>query len=122
MRENFSLGRRHIDPSYRVCFAHRLATAAGLGLVLMATCASGARAGGSGLGFVTSMGGSLGSSGVAIALDGSGNIYIGGNFDGMVDFDPGPGVASRTGKGHGDIFICKLDSSGSFLGSGRWAI
>ena len=81
----------------------------------MLTCGSTANAGGSGLGFVTSMGGSLGSSGLAIALDGSNNIYIGGNFDGMVDFDPGLGVANRTGKGHGDIFICKLDSSGNFL-------
>ncbi len=52
-----------------------------------------------------------------IALDASGNIYIMGSFDGIVDFDPGPDTFNLTNSGGGasDIFICKLDSNGNFI-------
>ena len=52
--------------------------------------------------------------GYAIALDGNGNIYITGGFQGTVDFDPGTGVKSLTAGGTTmDIFVAKFDPSGN---------
>lgn len=47
-------------------------------------------------------------------MDSAGNIYAVGNFEGTVDFDPGSGVYNLTSADL-DIFILKLDSSGSFV-------
>ncbi|NUQ23123.1 MAG: SBBP repeat-containing protein [Saprospiraceae bacterium] len=47
-----------------------------------------------------------------IVVDGSGNIYIGGDYNGTTDFDPGPGVFSLTGS---NSFVCKLDGSGGLV-------
>ena len=52
-----------------------------------------------------------------IAKDNNGNTYITGQFDGTVDFDPGPGIFNLTAQQR-DIYVCKLDSSGSCV----WAI
>lgn len=49
--------------------------------------------------------------GLSIAVDGIGNIYTTGSFDGIGDFDPGSGTASFTGTQ--DIFISKLNGSSS---------
>jgi len=64
-----------------------------------------------------SMGGTGTSSGYgrAIAVDGSGNIYTTGSFRGVVDFDPGTGTSNLTSAGSNDIFVHKMDSSGSFI-------
>lgn len=54
-----------------------------------------------------------------IAIDGSGNLYITGRFNGTVDFDPGVGTANLTSSaGIGDIFILKLNAAGAF----QWAV
>ena len=53
--------------------------------------------------------------GFSIALDGSGNIYTTGFFEGTADFDPGAGVFNLTSAGNSDIFISKLDASGNFV-------
>ncbi len=45
----------------------------------------------------------------------SGNLYICGEFSRTVDFDPGPGTFEMSSTGSRDIFIVKLDSSGSFI-------
>ncbi|MGZ3884159.1 MAG: T9SS type A sorting domain-containing protein, partial [Mucilaginibacter sp.] len=52
--------------------------------------------------------------GYAIDLDGSGNIYTTGYFQGPADFDPGPGVFTLNAPSSA-VFISKLDASGSFL-------
>ncbi|HHC80640.1 MAG TPA: T9SS type A sorting domain-containing protein [Flavobacteriia bacterium] len=51
----------------------------------------------------------------SIAIDASGNIYTTGNFEDVVDFDPGAGVYNITSAGFTDIFISKLDISGNFV-------
>lgn len=48
-------------------------------------------------------------------LDKTGNILITGEFGLKMDLDPGPDSTMLKGKGWGDIFICKLDSEGTFL-------
>lgn len=60
-----------------------------------------------------------------IVMDASGKMYITGSFQGTVDFDPGPDVFNMTSAGSYDIFICQLDTSGSFawarqVGGGGW--
>lgn len=61
-----------------------------------------------------------------VSIVGSGDvIYVGGNFNGAVDFDPGPGThwladsGSENGAGPfgstGDAFLLKLASDGSYL-------
>lgn len=58
-----------------------------------------------------------------IALDGAGNVYTAGKFDGPVDFDPGAGTYSMTPwggvVGMGDGYICKLDAQGNFVWARR---
>ncbi len=51
--------------------------------------------------------------GMDIALDPLNNIYITGELDGTVDFDPGPG--SATTYGSRDIYIVKLSPHGDYL-------
>jgi len=48
-----------------------------------------------------------------LVLDGSGNVIVGGFYNGKVDFDPGRGTTSLpTGGG---MFITKLNSAGGFV-------
>jgi uncharacterized repeat protein (TIGR01451 family) len=49
-------------------------------------------------------------------LDGVGNLYTSGDFDGTVDFDPGPGVLNFTAPvNNADIFITKQSPNGDLL-------
>jgi len=52
-------------------------------------------------------------------IDSLGNVYTAGFFNGTFDTDPGSGVYNLTSSGENDIFIHKIDSSGSFLWSKR---
>ena len=52
-----------------------------------------------------------------ISVDGTGNIYLSGDFSGTVDFYPGEQSALITSTGTKDNFIVKLDSSGGYLWS-----
>jgi hypothetical protein len=57
-------------------------------------------------------------SGMSVALDDDGDAYIGGQYNGTVDFDPGTGVHNLTTvmPGYTQSFIVKLSSdSGSFV-------
>jgi len=53
--------------------------------------------------------------GYSIAHDPTGNVYMTGNFQGTVDFDPGPAEFFLTSNGGKDIFISKFDASGNFI-------
>ncbi|MGE5461997.1 MAG: SBBP repeat-containing protein, partial [Syntrophothermus sp.] len=57
--------------------------------------------------------------GTAVALGLDGNVYLAGEFQGTVDFDPGPGISSLTSAGGMDIFMSKLNASGSFVWAKR---
>ena len=60
--------------------------------------------------FAVSFGGTLTDIGYDIAVDSSGNTYISGYFEGTVDF----GGGNVTSAGGHDIFVLKLNSSGTF--------
>ncbi len=57
-------------------------------------------------------------SGYAITTDAAGNVYTTGDFNGITDFDPGPGVFNLDPGIATNIFVSKLDSAGNFI----WAI
>ena len=65
--------------------------------------------------WVKSVGGTDGDRGNSIALDTENNVYVTGYFSLTMDLDPGAGIFSRTSLGETDIFIQKLNSSGSFV-------
>jgi gliding motility-associated-like protein len=61
-------------------------------------------------------GGGIQDNGNTIDTDGLGNLYIAGNFNGTVDFDPGPGTFNLTVSGaNTDYFLQKLDTDGNFV-------
>lgn len=51
----------------------------------------------------------------SIAVDASGNAYITGSFNGVIDFDPGAGTVNLTASGSNNIFIAKYDASGNYV-------
>jgi hypothetical protein len=54
--------------------------------------------------------------GVSIQIDGSGNVYVTGTFAGTGVF----GSFNLTSAGGGDVFVTKLNSSGTFQWADRW--
>ncbi len=65
------------------------------------------------------LGGGAEDTGNSIAVDGGGNVYTVGHFQGTADFDPGPGVFNLTSAGGYDIFVSKLDANGNFVWAKR---
>jgi len=59
------------------------------------------------------MGGTGDDNGISITVDGSGNVYTTGDFEGTADFDPGAGALIS--EGASDVFAQKLDGSGNSL-------
>jgi hypothetical protein len=59
-----------------------------------------------------------------VCTDSSGNIYVCGDFGyflgGSIDIDPGPGTDVRNAVSWYDIWLCKLDPSGSFVWGKTW--
>ena len=51
----------------------------------------------------------------AIAIASSGNVYVTGEFDGTVDFDPSSNTVNLTSNGSDDLFIQKLDPIGNLI-------
>jgi len=71
--------------------------------------------------WVAAWGGSGNDYGYGVAVDASSNVYVTGDFEGSVDFDPGPAVYQRTSHGGGtDAFLSKLDSSGALSWAWNW--
>ena len=62
-----------------------------------------------------SFGGNERDVGVSIGVDGFGNVYTTGQFEGEVDFDPGEEIANITSMGRADVFVSKLDSFGAYI-------
>jgi hypothetical protein len=61
------------------------------------------------------MGGTAADAGFSITVNTLGDIYTTGYFQGTADLDPGTGVYNLTTAGVHDIFISKLDATGSFI-------
>lgn len=54
----------------------------------------------------------------AVAVNGNGDVFVTGSFEGTADFDPGPGTfLLQATSGPSDIFVCKLNAAGNL----RWA-
>ena len=66
-----------------------------------------------GLQWAVSLGGEDFDSAVALAADGEGGVYVAGLFEATADFDPGDGEALLQSVGAKDVFVCRLNSSGS---------
>ncbi len=64
-------------------------------------------------------GGEYNEEGSGVATDGSGNIYVTGFFEDIVDFDPGGGDPHES-NGERDVFLSKFDSSGNFEWAHTW--
>jgi hypothetical protein len=58
-------------------------------------------------------GGATGDIGYSVAVDGSGSVHTTGYFSGTVDFDPDAGTTNLSTSGFAQVFVSKLDSSGS---------
>ena len=56
-----------------------------------------------------------------IDIDSENNLYLLGDFHGIVDFDPSPAIATLTAatSGNPDIFIARYDSNGNYIHAGQ---
>lgn len=66
--------------------------------------------------WVLTFGGTGSDRGYDIVTDNAASIYVSGNFSSVVDFQPGPGIDTRTAVGSWDAFFLKID----FLGNYQW--
>lgn len=53
--------------------------------------------------------------GLAVDVDGMGNVYTTGYFNGTADFNPGVGEYMLTSGGDPNVFVCKLTANGDFV-------
>ena len=65
--------------------------------------------------WVKSMGGIGKELGYAITNDELGNIYVAGEFEETIDFDPGVGIFNIVSNGSNDIYIQNLNLNGDFV-------
>ncbi len=55
-----------------------------------------------------------------LAVDGTGSVFLAGNFSGAADANPGRGYWPLISSGVSDIYLTKLDSAGGFVWSRRF--
>jgi hypothetical protein len=67
--------------------------------------------------WVNSMGGTGDDYGHALDLDSANNIYLTGQFEDSVDFDPSASNALSISNGNQDLFIAKYDNQGNWIWS-----
>ncbi|MBE7440905.1 MAG: T9SS type A sorting domain-containing protein [Flavobacteriales bacterium] len=65
--------------------------------------------------WVNTYGSTLHDAGFSLSLDNQGDLCVTGYYQGTIDFDQGSEVHNLTTKGEEDIFILKMDTSGSFI-------
>lgn len=65
--------------------------------------------------WVRTWGSSTSDYGQAVTVDASGNPIVTGFFYLTVDFDPGPGITTKTSNGSSDAYVLKFDPSGNFV-------
>ena len=65
--------------------------------------------------WVKRIGGTSNDAATGVDIDPSGDIVMTGFFVGTVDFNPGAGSENLSSSGNYDLFILKLDASGSFI-------
>jgi hypothetical protein len=70
--------------------------------------------------WVKQIGGATNDVAEKMTMDDSGNILVCGQFEGTVDFDPGPGVQNIVSASTADAYILKLDSGGSYTWAGHF--
>jgi len=58
--------------------------------------------------------------GESIEIDKQGNIFLLGRFRRKVDFNPGSGTDSLTPVGKHDVFLTKMDTSGTYYWTKKW--
>ncbi len=65
--------------------------------------------------WVKRMGGDGLDRGWGVAVDGTGNVYVTGSFQGSADFNPGGSGGTLAAAGGTDVFIAKYDANGNYL-------
>jgi hypothetical protein len=70
--------------------------------------------------FVRTWGGKQYDIAYGVAVDGSGNPYVTGFFDGEVDLDPGTGTEYHSTNGDRDIFLSRFDPNGFLTWVRAW--
>ncbi len=58
--------------------------------------------------------------GHGVAIDSFDFVYVIGNFQGTVDFNPGPGVNEFTSNGGQDVFVSKFTNDGAYVLTVTW--
>ena len=69
-------------------------------------------------GWAQTWGGSLIDEGLSVAVDSSGNVFVTGQFQDVVDFDPSHSIWTLSTNGGYDVYLNKFDSNGGF----EWAL
>lgn len=72
------------------------------------------------LAWVSRVGGTGADSVSSLARDVAGNLYLGGGFEGSVDFDPTAGLAVLNSTGNQDGYVAKFSASGLLLWARRF--